>query len=205
MTAEALDMTRLAQLETRRFRRWRVAAVLGIAMALGSTLIIATGLATFVPLPIWSLSGGAFIGMLLTALAGMRLLALQVAVPKEKSVIPLEQVVGEIRPREVKKLKLWAEISRAFEVLREGKTPVLVLPDNATEDERAVIELGNAAFKSVDKRNEEVKAALDKLREEIDEFHKYLTRSQVGLIGAKSVAERLEEFEKRLNQIRSAL
>jgi len=35
--------------------------------------------------------------------------------------------------------------------------------------------------------------------------HKYLTRSQVGLIGANSVAERLEDLDKRLAKIRSVV
>jgi len=95
--------------------------------------------------------------------------------------------------------------TRAFEGLRTGIVPILMAPDSADEVVRTTFARGNEAFQFLARRQKVVRAAVDDLRDELNTYHRYLTRSQVGLIGANSVAERLEDLDKRLAKIRSVV
>ena len=100
---------------------------------------------------------------------------------------------------------VWVAVTRAFEGLRTGIVPILMAPDSADEVVRTTFARGNEAFQFLARRQKVVRAAVDDLREELNTYHRYLTRSQVGLIGANSVAERLEDLDKRLAKIRSVV
>ena len=99
----------------------------------------------------------------------------------------------------------WVAIASAFDGLRTGVVPVLMAPDSAHQSTREAFTRGNEALLFLARRQKVVRAAIDDLREELHANHKYLTRSQVGLIGANSVAERLEDLDKRLAKIRSVV
>jgi len=199
--ADVSKITRTTRVAARRFRRWQIIAVCGITIVLGSTLIMATGF-SYIPLPTWILSVGAFLGMVLTALAGMRLLALQVA--PNMTALPANQEV-RVQPRTRKREGSWVALSESFEALRSGKVPTLSPPASANEDEREAFELGNEAFQLMARRSEIIRNDIEELQEEIDAFQKYLSGSQVGLIGGEKVVEKIEEIDKRLAKIRSYL
>lgn len=190
--ASTLDMSHREHV--RRFR-WQLAAVGGLTLASAGILAGATGLSSIVPLPTWSLGAGALFGLLVLALAGTRLLALRKNLGS--GVVQEEPVKGEENP--------WVLISQAFEGWRTGKVPVLIPPLGADEREIAAFERGNEAFRILARRQRMVRVAIDKLREDLNTYHGYLTKSQVGLIGANSVAERLEDLDKRLAKIRAAM
>lgn len=179
------------------FRRlwWQVVAVGGMAVASAGIVVGATGLSFKVPLPTWSLGAGALFGLVVMAMAGSRLLSMMER--PEVEVKSTDAPVGEDNP--------WVLISHAFEGWRTGQVPVLIPPQGADEREIAAFERGNDAFQFLAKRRKVLRAALSEVREEMIEYHRYLTKSQVGLIGANSVAERLEDLDKRLAKIRAAV
>jgi len=190
--ASAIDMTHRAQ--ARRLR-WQVVAVSGMTLASAGILAGATGLSTLVPLPTWSLGASALFGLAVMALAGSRLLSLRLVsgIEAKNSESALESENS------------WVMISQAFEGWRTGQVPILVPPLGADEREMAAFERGNEAFQLLARRRRVLRAALDEIREEMNTYNRYLTKSQVGLIGANSVAERLEDLDKRLAKIRAAV
>jgi len=182
------------EMQARRLR-WRVVAVGGMIMALAGILAGAADLSAVVPLPTWGLGAAALAGLLLMTGAGLRLLALRNGTRVEKS-----------GPAETgKAVESWTAMSTAFEGLRTGAIPILMPPESAVSNEREAFERGNEAFQFLARRQKVVRAAIDELREELNIYHRYLTKSQVGLIGANSVAERLEDLDKRLAKIRSVV
>ena len=166
-----------------------------MAVASAGIVVGATGLSIKVPLPTWSLGAGALFGLVAMAMAGSRLLSMMER--PEVEVKSIDAPIGEDNP--------WVLISRAFEGWRTGQVPVLIPPQGADEREIAAFERGNDAFQFLAKRRKVLRAALSEVREEMIEYHGYLTKSQVGLIGANSVAERLEDLDKRLAKIRAAV
>jgi hypothetical protein len=184
----------IAQDEETRTNRWHVAAALGLGLALCGILLGATGFSSRLPLPAWSLSVATVAGLLLSLLAGLRMIALR---PRSLRSRLFEEPDEESGP--------WTEISRAFERFNNGRRPTLVIPDDVEDGQRVAFERANETFQFLARRQKVVRAALDELRGELTNYHRYLTKSQVGLIGANSVAERLEKFEERLAKIRSAV
>jgi len=174
---------------------WQVVAVAGMTLSSAGILAGATGLSLRIPLPSWSLEAGALFGLVVMALAGARLLSLREAALSRAN--KLDAVPDEENS--------WVVISQAFESWRTGQVPVLMLNKKADEREMAAFERGNEAFQFLARRRKVLRAALDDVREDITQYHRYLTRSQVGLIGANSVAERIEDLDKRLAKIRSAV
>lgn len=193
MTATAA--IKVARREQARRVRWRSAVFGGLLVALGGILAGATGVTELIPLPTWGLGAAALFGLLLMAVSGLRLLSMRgdpkVGIAGGKT----RAQVGES----------WVAVSRAFEGMRAGAVPILTVPVSAAEVEREALEQGNEAFQFLARRQKVVRAAIDELREELNLYHKYLTKSQVGLIGANSVAERLEDLDKRLAKIRSVV
>ncbi len=177
-----------------RSLRLRVAAFFGLFVALGGILASSTPLIDRIPLPTWGLGAATLLGLLLMAGSGIRLL-------KMKSTT---EGKAETRSSELPE-DAWLAVARAFEGLRTGVVPVLMIPDSAHQSARSAFAQGNEAFQFLARRQKVVRAAVDDLREELHTYHKYLTRSQVGLIGANSVAERLEDLDKRLAKIRSVV
>jgi hypothetical protein len=193
MTAAA-TLTEARQ-EQARGMRLRVGAVIGLLMALSGILAGSTPLTDQIPLPTWGLGAAALLGLLLMAGSGIRLLQMKAATAE---IAAKDQAVQESED-------VWAAVSRAFDGLRTGIVPILMAPESADEVARATFAQGNEAFQFLARRQKVVRAAIDDLREELNTYHKYLTRSQVGLIGANSVAERLEDLDKRLAKIRSVV
>jgi hypothetical protein len=177
-----------------RTNRWHLAAALGLGLALCGILLGATGFSSRLPLPTWSLTASSLAGLLLSGLAGIRLMALR---PRSSSDRPSTESGGGSGA--------WSEISHAFETFKSGRRPSLVVPDDGEDGQRVAFERANETFQFLARRQKVVRAALDELRGELSNYHRYLTKSQVGLIGANSVAERLEKFEERLAKIRSAV
>ena len=173
--------------------RLRAAAVFGLLVALSGILAGATPLTDRIPLPTWGLGAAALLGLLLMAGSGLRLLQM-----KSTAARPAD------RSRETPE-DTWLAIAKAFEGLRTGVVPILMAPDSVDSAAQAAFAQGNEAFQFLARRQKVVRAAIDDLREELHTYHKYLTRSQVGLIGANSVAERLEDLDKRLAKIRSVV
>jgi hypothetical protein len=172
--------------------RWQTAALVGLGVAMTGILIGASGFAARLPLPIWSLAAAALSGLLLAALAGTRLLALRaIRLAAERRAIKADDV--------------WLRLDVAFQAVRSGRYPVVDTPPEAGERERFTIEQANEAFQFLARRQRVVRAALDEMRGELNNYYRYLTKSQVGLIGANSVAERLEKLEERLAKIRSVV
>ncbi len=181
------------QMDRARSIRLRVAALVGLLVTLSGILVGSTPLTDRIPLPTWGLGAAALIGLLLMAGSGIRLLQL-------KSTTEGNAVKGNGGPEDA-----WVAITRAFEGLRTGVVPVLMAPESAHQSARDAFNEGNEALLFLARRQKVVRAAIDDLREELHANHKYLTRSQVGLIGANSVAERLEDLDKRLAKIRSVV
>jgi hypothetical protein len=177
-----------------RSNRLRVAAVFGLLVALAGILAGSTPLTDRIPLPTWGLGAAALLGLLLMASSGLRLLQMK----STAEANPAD------RSRETPE-DAWLAVARAFEGLRTGIVPILMVPDTVDETAQAAFAQGNEAFQFLARRQKVVRAAIDDLREELHTYHKYLTRSQVGLIGANSVAERLEDLDKRLAKIRSVV
>ena len=175
---------------------WQAVAVGGMAIASAGIVVGATGLSIKVPLPTWSLGAGALLGLVAMATAGSRLLSMM---ETRESV---EVKKDDTAPGEDNS---WVLVSQAFEGWRTGQLPVLIPPQGADEREIAAFERGNEAFQYLARRRRVLRAALDEVREEMNTYHRYLTKSQVGLIGANSVAERLEDLDKRLAKIRAAV
>lgn len=194
-TMTATAAIKMARREHARRVRWRSVVFGGLLVALGGILAGATGVGELIPLPSWGLGATALFGLMLMAVAGLRLLSLR-GDPKA------EKAGGSTRTQ---KEESWVAVSRAFEGMRAGAIPILTVPDSATEVERDALEQGNEAFQFLARRQKVVRAAIDELREELNLYYKYLTKSQVGLIGANSVAERLEDLDKRLAKIRSVM
>ncbi len=178
-----------------RCLRWRAIAVGGMGIALTGILAGATDLSSIVPLPTWGLGAAALGGLALMAGAGLRLLSIRTGSRAEKA--------GPAAGGEA--AEAWMAMSHAFEGLRAGAIPILMPPEAATGTERMAFERGNEAFQFLARRQKVVRAAVDELRVELNIYHRYLTKSQVGLIGANSVAERLEDLDKRLAKIRSVV
>ncbi len=188
MTA-ALDISRANHA---RRTRWQTVAALGMGLALCGILLGATGFSALLPIPTWGLAAGALMGLFLAAVAGMRLLSFRLSNGSGNDGSPMAS--GP-----------WSDMSRALDRMRAGERLELHIPDNISEDQRLAFEKANEAFQFLARRENVVRAALDELRGELNNYYRYLTRSQVGLIGANSVAERLERFEERLAKIRSAV
>ncbi len=184
----------IARHDQARSLRLRVVAVFGLLVSLGGILAGSTPLTDQIPLPTWGLGAAALLGLILMASSGMRLLQMKSA--NEGSVASRSSE----RPEDV-----WVAITHAFEGLRTGIVPIMLAPDSADEVARTAFAQGNEAFQFLARRQKVVRAAVDDLREELNTYHKYLTRSQVGLIGANSVADRLEDLDKRLAKIRSVV
>jgi len=174
---------------------WLVLAVAGSALSSTGILAGATGLSLRIPVPSWSLGIGTLVGLVLMVLAGARLLSMREAVLTKTD--ELDDEPGEDNS--------WVMISQAFESWRTGQVPLLVLHHEADERESAAFERGNEAFQFLARRRNVLRTALDDIREDLTQYQRYLTRSQVGLIGANSVAERLEDLDKRLAKIRAAV
>ena len=189
MEATALNIARAIRA---RRSRWQTAAAMGMGLALSGILLGATGFYARLPIPAWSLAAGALAGLFLAAMAGMRLLSFRSTSGSRQDAQPEPE--GP-----------WRDISRAFKSIRAGNRPELLIPDGITESQRLAFEQANEAFQFLARREKVVRAALDELRGELNNYYRYLTKSQVGLIGANSVAERLERFEERLAKIRSAV
>jgi hypothetical protein len=166
-----------------------------MVIALTGILAGAADLSSVLPLPTWGLGAAALTGLVLMTGAGLRLLSLRNGSRAEKKG-PAATVEG---------MEAWTAMSNAFEGLRTGAIPILMPPEAAAGSERAAFERGNEAFQFLARRQKVVRAAIDELREELNIYHRYLTKSQVGLIGANSVAERLEDLDKRLAKIRSVV
>jgi hypothetical protein len=175
-----------------RRSRWQTAALLGLGVAMTGILIGASGFATRLPVPTWGLAAAALGGLMLAALAGTRLLALRAL-----------RLAAERRA--LKADDTWLRLDNAFQALRSGRYPVVEPPAEADERARSTVVQANEAFQFLARRQRVVRAALDELRGELNNYYRYLTKSQVGLIGANSVAERLEKFEERLAKIRSVV
>jgi hypothetical protein len=163
-----------------------------MGLALCGILLGATGFSALLPIPTWGLAAGALTGLFLAAMAGMRLLSFRSSNGPGPGGGP--QVNGP-----------WSDMSHALDRVRAGQRPELHIPDDISEDQRLAFEKANEAFQFLARREKVVRAALDELRGELNNYYRYLTKSQVGLIGANSVAERLEIFEERLAKIRSAV
>ncbi|GEM_PF-1734804 len=188
-----------AQIDRRvqaRRLRWRLVATGGMIIALTGILAGAADLSSVIPLPTWGLGAAALAGLALMTGAGLRLLALRSSTRGDKA--QPAAAAGEVS-------EAWTAISHAFEGLRTGAIPILMPPVEAVSSEREAFERGNEAFQFLARRQKVVRAAIDELREELNIYHRYLTKSQVGLIGANSVAERLEDLDKRLAKIRSVV
>ena len=175
-----------------RSLRLRVVAVIGLLVSLSGILAGSTPLTDWIPLPTWGLGAAALIGLLLMASSGIRLLQMKSAT--EGNVASRSSDTPE---------DAWVAVTHAFEGLRTGIVPIMMAPESADEVAKKAFSRGNEAFQFLARRQKVVRAAIDDLREELNTYHKYLTRSQVGLIGANSVAERLEDLDKRLAKIRS--
>lgn len=186
----------MAKAASARRTRWQWVAVAGTVVALGGILVGATGLSSRVPLPMWALAGLALLGFGLMGIAGLRLVSL-------RSGVSNPQVRGEVKDQQP--VDSWTAMARAMETVRSGEMPVLPIPERAGDSERAAFERSNEAFQFLARRQRVIRAALDELRGELNNYYRYLTKSQVGLIGANSVAERLEQFDERLAKIRSAM
>ncbi len=193
-TATATAILTIARQDQARSLRLRVVAVFGLLVSLGGILAGSTPLTDQIPLPTWGLGAAALLGLILMASSGMRLLQMKSA--NEGSVASRSSEKPE---------DAWAAVTLAFEGLRTGIAPIMLAPDSADEVARTAFARGNEAFRFLARRQKVVRAAVDDLREELNTYHKYLTRSQVGLIGANSVAERLEDLDKRLAKIRSVV
>ena len=192
-TITAISMAKA--LNARR-TRWQWVAATGMVVALGGILVGATGLSTRVPLPTWALAAIALGGFGLMGIAGLRLVSLRSAT----TTVPAQEQKKQEPPADS-----WTALAQAMESVRTGHIPVLQVPAGARESERAAYERSNEAFQFLARRQRVIRAALDELRGELNNYYKYLTKSQVGLIGANSVAERLEQFDERLAKIRSAM
>ncbi len=177
-----------------RSLRLRVAAVFGLLVTLSGILAGSTPLTDRIPLPTWGLGAAALFGLILMASSGIRLLRMKTTA--EGSAVSRAEENSE---------DVWVAVTRAFEGLRTGIVPIMIAPDSADEVVRTTFARGNEAFQFLARRQKVVRAAVDDLREELNTYHRYLTRSQVGLIGANSVAERLEDLDKRLAKIRSVV
>ena len=167
----------------------------GVMAALAGILIGATGLGQLLPMPDWTLAAVTLTGFGLTALSALRLMALRQpshAAPRGGSPAPVPD-------------DSWAQLVWAFESFRSGRVPVLNITEQALAGERQALEKANESFQFLARRQKIIRAALDELRGELNEYYRYLTKSQVGLIGANSVAERLEKIDERLAKIRSAM
>jgi len=175
-----------------RRSRWQTAALLGLGVAMIGILIGASGFAARLPVPSWGLAAAALGGLLLAAMAGTRLLALRT----------LRQAAER---RAVQADNVWLRLEVAFQALRSGRYPVVEAPAEADARALTAVNQANEAFQYLARRQRVVRVALDELRGELNNYYRYLTKSQVGLIGANSVAERLEKFEERLAKIRSVV
>ncbi len=193
-TATATANITAARQDQARSLRLRVAAVFGLLVTLSGILAGSTPLTDRIPLPTWGLGAAALFGLLLMASAGIRLLRMKTTA-----------VGSAVSRAEENSEDVWVAVTRAFEGLRTGIVPILMAPDSADEVVRTTFARGNEAFQFLARRQKVVRAAVDDLREELNTYHRYLTRSQVGLIGANSVAERLEDLDKRLAKIRSVV
>jgi len=169
-----------------------MAAAFGLGLALCGILIGATGFSASLPFPEWILAAGALAGLSLSVLAGIRLLSIRTGSGPRR-------MAGSTATGD------WIEMSRALEAIRSGRNPGLEAPDGADEGQRLAYARANETFQFLARRQKVVRAALDELCGELNNYYRYLTKSQVGLIGANSVAERLEKFEERLAKIRSAV
>ncbi len=185
----------MAKAVSARRTRWQWVAAAGTAVALGGILVGATGLSARVPLPTWALAALALLGFGLMGIAGLRLVSL-------RSGNSTASVRGKQHQPPVDS---WTALAQAMDSVRSGHLPVLQVPAGAGDGERAAFERSNEAFQFLARRQRVIRAALDELRGELNNYYKYLTKSQVGLIGANSVAERLEQFDERLAKIRSAM
>lgn len=183
-----------ARQDQARSLRLRVAAVIGLLVTLSGILAGSTPLTDRIPLPTWGLGAAALFGLILMASSGIRLLRMKSTA--EGSAVSSADENSE---------NVWVAVTRAFEGLRTGIVPIMMAPDSADEVVRTTFARGNEAFQFLARRQKVVRAAVDDLREELNTYHRYLTRSQVGLIGANSVAERLEDLDKRLAKIRSVV
>lgn len=195
-----MSTMKVAERNQARRLRWQVVAIGGLLMALGGILTGATGLSARIPLPSWGLGAAALVGLVLLAGAGARLVTLRNVTRVE--AVP-EAVKGKSEREKVE--NPWTAMGQAFEGLRAGSIPILAVPDRANQIEVEAFQQGNEAFQFLARRQKVMKAAIDELREELSIYHRYLTKSQVGLIGANSVAERLEDLDKRLAKIRSVV
>ena len=76
-----MNATTIAMERTNAIRRgrWQTAAILGLGIAMSGILLGASGFATRLPVPTWSLAAAALSGLLLAALAGGRLISLRTA------------------------------------------------------------------------------------------------------------------------------
>ncbi|MFO7768571.1 MAG: hypothetical protein R6W82_06425 [bacterium] len=185
----------MAKAVSARRARWQWVAAAGTVIALGGILVGATPLSAHVPLPSWALAALALLGLGLMGTAGLRLVSLRPgtagpASREEERELPSDS---------------WTSLAQAMGSVRSGNMPVLQVPEDAGETERAAFERSNEAFQFLARRQRVIRAALDELRGELNNYYRYLTKSQVGLIGANSVAERLEQFDERLAKIRSAM
>ena len=194
MTATATATITAARQDQARSLRLRVAAIFGLLVTLSGILAGSTPLTDRIPLPTWGLGAAALFGLLLMASSGIRLLRMKT--PAEGNAVSRAEEKSE---------DVWVAVTRAFEGLRTGIVPIMMAPDSADEVVRTTFARGNEAFQFLARRQKVVRAAVDDLREELNTYHRYLTRSQVGLIGANSVAERLEDLDKRLAKIRSVV
>ncbi len=194
MTATATATITAARQDQARSLRLRVAAVFGLLVTLSGILAGSTPLTDRIPLPTWGLGAAALFGLILMASSGIRLLRMKTTA--EGSAVSRAEENSE---------DVWVAVTQAFEGLRTGIVPIMIAPDSADEVVRTTFARGNEAFQFLARRQKVVRAAVDDLREELNTYHRYLTRSQVGLIGANSVAERLEDLDKRLAKIRSVV
>lgn len=176
---------------------WQVTAVAGMALFSAGILAVANGFSVMIPLPSWSPGVGVLFGLAVMVLAGARLLSLREATRSETNTLDDVSRSGEENS--------WIAISQAFESWQTGQVPVLMLQQEADQLEIAAFERGNEAFQFFARRSKVLRTTLDDIREDLTQYHRYLTRSQVGLIGANSVAERLEDLDKRLAKIRAAV
>ena len=180
---------------------WQAAVVVGMTLFTAGILAGATGFSLGIPFPSWSLGVGVLFGLAVMVLAGARLLSLREATRFGTNTLDDVEDVDDVSD----KASSWVAISKAFESWRTGEVPVLKLDQEADQREITAFERGNEAFQFFARRSKILRTTLDDIREDLTQYHRYLTRSQVGLIGANSVAERLEDLDKRLAKIRAAV
>lgn len=197
-TATAIS---IARAHTARRSRWQWVAVIGMAVALGGIMLGATGLTAELPIPEWGLAAVPLLGFGMVGIAGLRLMTMRAPARSNRpGSVPRRTTSKGTSPRTG-----WSSMAQAMETVRSGHIPLVSVPPSAGADERVAFEKANEAFQFLARRQKVIRAALDELRGELNNYHRYLTKSQVGLIGANSVAERLEQFDERLAKIRSAM